>query len=90
MSQIAKRTNVNTYKQTAKRTNVNTYKQGDVVIIHSLGDNDEYEGEINGISVDFGTSGPNIWIVKILSTHGTFKNHKFTHFCVTGACLRLK
>jgi dipeptidase len=67
-----------------------TYKQGDQVVIHSMGDGLEYDGEINGISVDFGDTGHNIWIVEILSSHGQFEKHPFTHFSITGDCLRLK
>jgi hypothetical protein len=68
------------------------YKQGDKVIIHSMGDGEEYEGEVNGTVTNFEDSPfPNIFIVKILSPKkGQFKDYQYSHFAITGACLKLK
>lgn len=68
------------------------FDQDDHVIIHSLGDDNEYEGTVNGVATDYPNedAGPNTYIVKIESSHGMFKDYRFSHFAITGACLRLK
>lgn len=78
-------------KGTRQMTVDNIFKQGDNVIIHSLGDGKEYEGEVNGVTTNWPESaGPNIYIVKILSKDGMFASYKYSHFSVTGSCLKLK
>jgi len=74
-----------------KMKNKFKFKQGDKVIIHSLGDDNEYEAEVNGITTDWDEeAGLNIYIVKILTQKGLFKDFEYSHFSITGECLRLK
>lgn len=81
----------NKWEKKQTMTENKTFKQGDKVTIHSLGDGKEYNGEVNGITAHM-PGGPenHIYIVKILSNDGQFKDYKYSHFSITGACLKLK
>lgn len=65
-----------------------TFLEGDRVIIHSLGPSygdDEYYGNIRGISVDYGDNPATIYIVEMPSLD---QDYKYSCCTIPQSCLR--